>query len=884
MGRGGGSDAAGGSSSPALVLFTPPSPNPAATQLVDAAAEGDAQAVLALLVDGAVDVDARGAAGTTALMEASAGGWTSVVLLLLGRGASLQATDVINWSALHYASFNGRFRVVEELLGAGADVAARSVDDETATDLALQAAVEPGRLAERGAVTMLLMGAGELPAVARQAAEAVLMQQLLLPAPTEAAAVAAAAQELAELELESLELEAALELAELEAELEVELRRGEEQEQEQEQESEDQESEEEEQARGRGESREAVVAPVLVPVPHNGTELALCYSTTPPLPPAAAAKGEAGAQQLCRWAEPQLLGFYRTRGEQCCRTDGELIAAVSAMEPARQLASVLIPPENSVTAEGVRAFAARARERQRHGALGSLAVAVAGCTLGGAEEAALQLGALAGVAVHSLDISGARGLRASDVREFAASVQQLQARGCVSCRFRLVARGCDWTEQQDEDTAGAQAGNDEGSLLLPWVGVRFGFLDVSKFTGLTPSALASFARYLAADAAAAGGGVAPPVEQEGVQVVACRARWSEALLAAMAVAGPAMASLDLSWARSVGGAAGLQAWAGGAALRRCFRLRLRHHAWEAGELRALGGERSRLRLSLLDISGATGIRRAELATLANHLSEQQRAGSMGSLTLLMTEVDWSGALLSALGAISFCGGRLDISGGHDIALADLSALGAAIRGDQQRRGGGTRARLSLIAEDCSRVASGVDWVAVPTVGNVEAMIGKLLGAAGLAQWGDLIIKHIRPQTVAELREICITDLRRLARLAGFADPGPAMHAPAGGVPAFKPCKTQQLVAHTEPTDEQYAEMLALLGEAASSVDADVDVAWLRSALAGVQLAHEDPAGIDRNQITLQRQNPELLLLGEELGLAAKLGVIPHDMKFHNIVA
>eukprot|EP01047_Picozoa_sp_COSAG01_P054999 COSAG01_NODE_6075_length_3863_cov_5.111495_1_plen_54_part_10 len=54
MGRGGGSDAAGGSSSPALVLFTPPSPNPAATQLVDAAAEGDAQAVLALLVDGAV--------------------------------------------------------------------------------------------------------------------------------------------------------------------------------------------------------------------------------------------------------------------------------------------------------------------------------------------------------------------------------------------------------------------------------------------------------------------------------------------------------------------------------------------------------------------------------------------------------------------------------------------------------------------------------------------------------------------------------------------------------------------------------------------------------------------------------------------------------------
>ena len=52
----------------------------------------------------------------------------------------------------------------------------------------------------------------------------------------------------------------------------------------------------------------------------------------------------------------------------------------------------------------------------------------------------------------------------------------------------------------------------------------------------------------------------------------------------------------------------------------------------------------------------------------------------------------------------------------------------------------------------------------------------------------------------------------------------------------------------------------------------------------VQLAHEDPAGIDRNQITLQRQSPELLLLGEELGLAAKLGVIPHDMKFHNIVA
>lgn len=144
--------------------------------------------------------------------------------------------------------------------------------------------------------------------------------------------------------------------------------------------------------------------------------------------------------------------------------------------------------------------------------------------------------------------------------------------------------------------------------------------------------------------------------------------------------------------------------------------------------------------------------------------------------------------------------------------------------------------------------------------DVETVVSTLLGGAGLMEWGHLVLTHLHPRTVSELNDITITDLRRVYRLSGFS-------------------------VDTEPSDEEYTSILKLLADAANTVDESVDAAWLRTALAGVQLV----GGVlgDKYEgchIALERRDPEPLLLGEELGLAAKLGVIPHGMCFHNIVA
>lgn len=86
---------------------------PPVEQMLNAAAEGQAEAVAALL-DGRsygydpIPVNATGVAGTTALMDAAQAGSTEVLELLLERGASLRVADPIGWTALHYASFNGQ--------------------------------------------------------------------------------------------------------------------------------------------------------------------------------------------------------------------------------------------------------------------------------------------------------------------------------------------------------------------------------------------------------------------------------------------------------------------------------------------------------------------------------------------------------------------------------------------------------------------------------------------------------------------------------------------------------------------------------------------------------------------------------------------------------
>src|SRR5712691_9711072 len=90
------------------------------TELMEAAARGDAAKVAKLVSCGAM-VNAAGAHGMTALMQAAAYGQTSVVQVLLEAGAIVDKLDKRGNSSLAYAVMAGQSAVAKQLIGAGAD-------------------------------------------------------------------------------------------------------------------------------------------------------------------------------------------------------------------------------------------------------------------------------------------------------------------------------------------------------------------------------------------------------------------------------------------------------------------------------------------------------------------------------------------------------------------------------------------------------------------------------------------------------------------------------------------------------------------------------------------------------------------------------------------
>ena len=94
---------------------------PTAEPLIDAAKQGDADAVRYLLADGA-DVNAAQGDGMTALHWAADGGHADVADLLLSAGAEVEAkTRVGSYTPLHLAARSGHRPVAKALLDAGAD-------------------------------------------------------------------------------------------------------------------------------------------------------------------------------------------------------------------------------------------------------------------------------------------------------------------------------------------------------------------------------------------------------------------------------------------------------------------------------------------------------------------------------------------------------------------------------------------------------------------------------------------------------------------------------------------------------------------------------------------------------------------------------------------
>jgi hypothetical protein len=91
------------------------------TDLHQAAVDGDAPAVAALLLAGA-SVEAVDDQGCTALQVAAYGGHTSVVQLLLAAHAAVHAADVDGYKPLHWAAQGGHAAVLQLLLDAQAAV------------------------------------------------------------------------------------------------------------------------------------------------------------------------------------------------------------------------------------------------------------------------------------------------------------------------------------------------------------------------------------------------------------------------------------------------------------------------------------------------------------------------------------------------------------------------------------------------------------------------------------------------------------------------------------------------------------------------------------------------------------------------------------------
>ena len=127
--------------------------------LIDAARNGDVEAVRSLLSEGA-DVNVAQGDGMTALHWAAELGHTAVADLLLSAGADVEAnTRIGNYTPLHLASRSGNGPIARALLDAGADPQATTTNSGV-TPLHLASAALGGA----GVVTELLMHGADVNA------------------------------------------------------------------------------------------------------------------------------------------------------------------------------------------------------------------------------------------------------------------------------------------------------------------------------------------------------------------------------------------------------------------------------------------------------------------------------------------------------------------------------------------------------------------------------------------------------------------------------------------------------------------------------------------------------------------------------------------------
>lgn len=105
--------------------------------LIVAAGKGRDDIVQALLMDKAIDLNAKDEDGFSALMAAAGGGYTAIVQTLTNKGADVNAKNLNGETALMWATIFGHYDIVRILLAKGAEVNAKNVNGKTALGLAV---------------------------------------------------------------------------------------------------------------------------------------------------------------------------------------------------------------------------------------------------------------------------------------------------------------------------------------------------------------------------------------------------------------------------------------------------------------------------------------------------------------------------------------------------------------------------------------------------------------------------------------------------------------------------------------------------------------------------------------------------------------------------
>lgn len=107
------------------------------TRFLEAVVEGDFERARQFLRQGA-NINARTAAGETALIWAARNGQVGMALMLVVEKASLDAQDPNGRTALFHASENGFYEIVRGLIDGGADVTIDDRDGKKPLDMAIK--------------------------------------------------------------------------------------------------------------------------------------------------------------------------------------------------------------------------------------------------------------------------------------------------------------------------------------------------------------------------------------------------------------------------------------------------------------------------------------------------------------------------------------------------------------------------------------------------------------------------------------------------------------------------------------------------------------------------------------------------------------------------